>query len=400
MRIERAIDAFLDWRRLERDATPRSIDSYRRILWKLAEAYPEASLDALTTADLRGFLAQHWRDRTASTRSNVISVLHSFFAWAEAEDMIGVDPSRKIRRPPKRKPDVYRPSLEELQRVRAAARADERPAILLMEGAGLRRSEVMGCCWSDVDLVRGRIRVHRKGQHWYWLPLAPDVLGELRRSFRELQPELDDHIFTVEVEHWVSASERKRRRKDAKVQASDQALMRMVWRVCKRAGVQQLSPHQLRHGFANRFLRESGRDVVALQALMGHSRPDTTQQYTDDVDLDELAEALRRATDARYAQASPVLTTLAGSLREELEAVRWRRRESNPRPSSNRQSIYKLVPPCDLARPAGGGQPTDRASDPVMSHLRRSRSVGAEPVACRRYPGHGPSSGATRSATD
>ena len=50
--------------------------------------------------------------------------------------------------------------------------------------------------------------------------------------------------------------------------------------------------HQLRHGFANRFLRESGRDFVALQALMGHSRPDTTQAYTDDVELDELADAL------------------------------------------------------------------------------------------------------------
>ena len=59
--------------------------------------------------------------------------------------------------------------------------------------------------------------------------------------------------------------------------------MRMVWRVCKRAGVRTLSPHQLRHGFANRFLRESGRDVVALQALMGHSASDTTQQYTDEV---------------------------------------------------------------------------------------------------------------------
>ena len=56
MRIERAIDAFLDWRRLERDATPRSVDSYRRILWKLAEDYPEARLDALTTDDLRAFL--------------------------------------------------------------------------------------------------------------------------------------------------------------------------------------------------------------------------------------------------------------------------------------------------------------------------------------------------------
>src|SRR5688572_10408431 len=116
MRIARAIDAFLDWRRLERDATPRSVDSYRRILWKLGDDYPEAQLHDLTTADLRAFLAQHWRERSAATRSNVISVLHSFFAWAEAEDLVELDPSRKIRRPPKRKPDVYRPSLDELAR--------------------------------------------------------------------------------------------------------------------------------------------------------------------------------------------------------------------------------------------------------------------------------------------
>jgi len=336
MRIERAIDAFLDWRRLERDSTPRSIDSYRRILWKLAEAYPEAQLDELTTVDLRAFLADHWKERSASTRSNVISVLHSFFGWAETEDLVELDASRKIRRPPKRKPDVYRPSLDELARLRAAALPHERPALLLMEGAGLRRSEVLSCRWADLDLVRGRVRVHRKGQHWHWLPLDPDVVDELRGSFRQLQPELDDHVFTVEVEQWVSAYDRERRRKDPKRPASEQALWRMVSRACKRAGVRKLSPHQLRHGFANRFLRESGRDFVALQALMGHSRPDTTQQYTDEVELDELAEALWRAAAARHAQASPDLTTLESDAAAELQTLQWRRRESNPRPRTHR----------------------------------------------------------------
>jgi len=335
MRIERAIDAFLDWRQLERDATPRSVDSYRRILWKLASDFPEARLDQLTTQDLRSFLGR-WRDRSASTRSNVISVLHSFFAWAEAEDIIEFDPSRKMRRPPKRKPDIYRPSLDELVRLRAATLPHERPAILLMEGAGLRRSEVVGCRWADLDLVRGRAHVYRKGRHWQWLPLDPDVVIELRSLFRSLQPELDDHIFTVEVEQWVSQYERVRRQKDPKQPASAQALMRMVWRVCKRADIRPLSPHQLRHGFANRFLRESGRDFVALQGLMGHSRPDTTQAYTDEVDLDELAEALDRAAEARHAQASPDLTTLEDEVSDELETLRWRRRESNPRPRTHR----------------------------------------------------------------
>jgi integrase len=124
----------------------------------------------------------------------VISVLHSFFGWAEAEEIIDVDPSRKIRGPPKRKPDIYRPSLDELGRVRAATLPRERPAVLLMEGAGLRRSEVIGCKWADFDHVRGQIRVRRKGHHWYWLPLDPEVATELRASFQELQPELDDHL--------------------------------------------------------------------------------------------------------------------------------------------------------------------------------------------------------------
>jgi site-specific recombinase XerD len=185
LRIERAIDAFLDWRQLERDATPRSVDSYRRILWKLASDFPEVRLEKLTTQDLRSFL-RRWRDRSPSTRSNVVSVLHSFFAWAETEDIIEHNPSRKIRRPPKRRPDLYRPSIDELARVRAAALPRELPAILLMEGAGLRRSEVVGCLWADLDLVRGRARVHRKGRHWQWLPLDPDVVAELRSLFRTL----------------------------------------------------------------------------------------------------------------------------------------------------------------------------------------------------------------------
>jgi integrase len=166
----------------------------------------------------------------------------------------------------------------ELGRLRGAALMRERPAILLMEGIGLRRSEVVRCRWADLDLVQGRVHVFRKGGHWDWLPIDPDALSELRRCFKTVGPELDDHLFTVEVEQWVSQYERVRRVSNPKVPASGQALMRMVWRVCKRAGVRPLSPHQLRHGFANRFLRESGRDVVALQALMGHSRPDTTQQ--------------------------------------------------------------------------------------------------------------------------
>jgi integrase/recombinase XerD len=298
VQIESATDAFLDWRRLERDATPRSVESYRRILDKLGEDYSKLDLTELTKHDLRAFL-NRWADRSSATRGNVVSVLHSFFGWALTEDLIDVDPSTSLRRPKKRRADVYRPSVAELAAVRAAAMPHELPAILLMEGAGLRRGEVLRVRWADVDLVRGRVRVLRKGANWQSVPLAPDVADWLRESFRVLRPEPDDHVFTVDVERWVTQHERRRERRDPKVQASEQALWRMVRRVCRRAGIRELSPHQLRHGFANRFLRESGRDVAALRPLLGHSRIDTTMLYTDEVELDELAEALAGALRAR-----------------------------------------------------------------------------------------------------
>jgi hypothetical protein len=85
----------------------------------------------------------------------------------------------------------------------------------------------------------------------------------------DLVPDLEDHVFVVEVEQWVSQHHRERRRNDLKKPASEQALWRMVEHVCRRAGVRVLSPHQLRQGFANRFIRESCRDFVTLRALMG-----------------------------------------------------------------------------------------------------------------------------------
>jgi len=302
VQLAEGIDRYLRWREIERGATPRLIESYRRILAKLADRRPQTRLRELAGPDgtqvLRAFLEQ-WAHRSASTRCNVISVVHSFFAWAFSEELIESDPSARIRRPPKRKPQLTRPSQDQLAKVRAAATVHELPTILLLEGAGLRNSEVRAYRWERLNLERGRVHVLRKGQHWQTVPLAPDVVAALTQCKQKLAPEPDDHVFTVEVERWVSATQRVRERLDPKRPASSQALGRMVRRVFKRAGVPPLSPHALRHGFATHFLRQSGRDLVSLQALMGHARPDTRKAHTDELDLEELEAVLANALKAR-----------------------------------------------------------------------------------------------------
>ena len=59
-----------------------------------------------------------------------------------------------------------------------------------------------------------------------------------------------------------------------------------------------------------------------------------------------------------HAQASPELTTLDSEVTGELETLRWRRRESNPRPPSHRLNVYKLRLPLDFARRQVGSRPT------------------------------------------
>jgi len=201
---------------------------------------------------------------------------------------------------------------------------------------------------------------------------------ELRVLLGELAPEFEDHVFVVEVEQWVSQHGRERKRKDPNQPARGLALSRMVARVCRRAGIRPLTPHQLRHGFANRFLHESGRALLAL-ALMGHSRPDTTQAYTDEVDPDDLAAALARAPYNRYARESPGRATDQSPNPDEAQTLEWRRRVRHGRRSAPPPAqAWYLRPECDLpggrrspiSRPAGRSAALQRALVHVVGGAR------------------------------
>lgn len=327
MRISRAIDRFLEQMELENDWTARTIDSVYRVLAKLADENPEATLEEFSgaggTEKLRAHLGRLYGRASASTRANRISYFHSFFGWAEDEGHIADDPSRRIKRPPKRKPDVYQPSQNEISALLAAATPFEMPALLLLSGAGLRASEVVRVTWRDLDLTRGHVRIRRKGRNWQWLPIDPLVIEHLRSLYTVAVPALDDHVFVAATEQWASSEHRVREVIDPKTARTEKTLWRMVRRVSDRAGIHPLGPHMLRRGFANGFLRATRdkfgtADVWTLQLLMGHSRIDTTEQYLRALETDEAHEVLRRL----HAQASPDEAT-EGTLSDPLFVPVW-----------------------------------------------------------------------------
>jgi hypothetical protein len=117
---------------------------------------------------------------------------------------------------------------------------------------------------------------------------------------------------------------------------------------------------------------------------MGHSRPDTTQQYTDDVELDDLADALERAAEARDAQASPDLATLETEIAKGLETLEWRRRESNREtfPTGGAESgLITMREMLDVDGPSAYPRSKDRATfDLRRGAARRARTTSPNDV--------------------
>ena len=139
-----------------------------------------------------------------------------------------------------------------------------RAVLLTCYGSGVRISEAVSLKLSDIDSHRMLIRVeHGKGGKDRYSMLSPCLLEILRAYCRILRP----------AGPWLFPSWRPHLHLSA---GAVQTVCREAW---KRSGLRKrVTPHMLRHSFATHLL-ERGVDTRVIQALLGHSRIDTTARY-------------------------------------------------------------------------------------------------------------------------
>ncbi len=140
-----------------------------------------------------------------------------------------------------------------------------RAVLLTCYGSGLRISEAVAVKLSDIDSQRMLLRVeHGKGAKDRYAMLSPCLLEVLRAYWRILRP----------AGPWLFPSWRPHLHLTA---GTVQTACREAW---QRSGLaKRVTPHMLRHSFATHLL-ERGVDTRVIQALLGHSRIDTTARYT------------------------------------------------------------------------------------------------------------------------
>jgi integrase len=228
---------------------------------------PRSLLDA-TRADVEDFLDR--RHIGARTRYTWLSHLHSFYVWADREELSSLDPTARIVRPKLRR-SLPRPAATgQLRQALDVADPQRRCWVLLAAYLGLRCQEIAGVRREDVLESEGLLRVVKgKGGKERLLPLHPDVLAALK-------------ALPMPRQGWVFI-----RPRGGPWSPCD--LSNRFNRFLREAEV-SATAHQLRHWFATSLYRET-RDLRMTQEMMGHVDPSTTAIYTA-FDLRDATEAV------------------------------------------------------------------------------------------------------------
>lgn len=260
--LQEKIELFLSGKKLE-GLSSITLSDYRLHLNRFSDQIKK-KVEDVTAADIRVYLGQ-FKDQKISTISTKLSVLKSFFGWLTAEEILQRDPTMRIKPPKKEKRMPKALTIEELEMLReACSNIRQRMLIEVLYATGCRLSEVYGLNRSDIDQNRMSCKVIGKGNKEREVYFSYKAMYHLRKY---LMSRTDDEPALIVTER--KPSRRLTRR----------GIQREVGIIAAAAGLQKrVSPHTLRHTFATLTLN-NGADLVAVQELLGHENPATTQIY-------------------------------------------------------------------------------------------------------------------------
>ena len=258
--LENALDEYLSHLRIERGASPRTAEAYRRDL--------EDYLAFLDGEGVEGF-GDIDREKVAG--------YHRFLVREGLTDANPAD-AVDIPKAADRLPDVL--SIEEVGKMLDAF-VGERPSdfrdralLEVLYGCGLRASEAVGLDMEAVNFDDGFLRVFGKGSKERIVPIAGAAERALRRYLAEGRPALARAAAnpTADATAAVFLNQRGGR-------LGRQSVFNLARKAGRVIGRYDLHPHTLRHSFATHMLK-GGADLRVLQEILGHADMSTLQVYT------------------------------------------------------------------------------------------------------------------------
>lgn len=246
-----------------RNFSPETIKGYRIQKNLLIRYLGNVNIEEITIFDLKNYLTEKGSHLKPSSLGKRVHFLKSLFKWASDEGYCISNPARKLFEPKlgKRIPKA----LSEVEVV-LLQETCQSP----MEHALMEFMYATGCRIGEIH------RLNRNAINWDNRSCI--VLGKGDKE-REV-------YFTIRAMIWLKKYLNSRKDNDMALFVTERAPHRMsiaqiryvIKRIAKQAGVNNVSPHRLRHSFATHLLN-NGAPMEGIQTLLGHAKLETTMLY-------------------------------------------------------------------------------------------------------------------------
>ncbi|MFI6022330.1 tyrosine-type recombinase/integrase [Streptomyces sp. NPDC051287] len=256
-------------------------------------------LESLSVADVRRFITRMQNAHTAATAKEAHRVLRTALTAAVREELITRNVASLVE-PPRVKQREIRPwTLEETLAFLEAARSDPLyAAFVLAVAMGLRRGELVGLRWSDVDLDNRVLHVRQQTQRRRGTLYDDDPKS--RRSRVVPMPALciaplrwhrlrQREAFTRTGVEWSQSGYVFATRNGRPVEPRN--VYRSFTRVAADAGLRVVRLHDARHGTAT-LLTAAGVAPRVIMEILGHSQISITMDVYTHVVHDTQREAI------------------------------------------------------------------------------------------------------------
>ncbi|MGZ9676603.1 tyrosine-type recombinase/integrase [Flavobacterium sp. GNP001] len=276
----KSIEAFEQYLRLEKKYSNHTITAYNNDLVSFRDfvflRYQQATIDDVLYVQIRAWIVELVDQSLSNTTINrKIASLKAFYKFLLRSKQIKASPlaTHKALKTPK----IIQIPFSEQEMVQVAEVFSEgtdfesvrnQLIVELFYATGMRRAELIGLQFKNVDLASGIIKVLGKRQKERLLPLLPFLIQSIRR-YLAVRTDLE----VIEDSDYFFLTKKG-------IKLNESLVYRLINSYFSRVSHKlKKSPHILRHTFATHLLN-NGADLNSVKELLGHASLASTQVYT------------------------------------------------------------------------------------------------------------------------
>lgn len=262
--------------------------------------FGKAPLTNIRQIDIQGYFNAH-KSSSMTTLRRQKTILYDIFDAAIDNDLCYKNPVKNIvissDKEDFEKRWYNREQADKLRQYCLCTDSKYSQVIFLLISLGLRRGELLGLMWKDIDTDNCVVSVRRA--------VEPDTAdyprdGEVksRSSLRDIPYDNDAEL--VRFLNKIAKEEHKSnyvipgntKYGFTSIYGFDKSYKTFMKTACEKLNLPYMTPHELRHSYGT-ILRQQGLDTYSISKLMGHSNSAVTEKHYIGNDIEVLRQKLR-----------------------------------------------------------------------------------------------------------